>query len=865
MEVKHSLFGLLLTSSVIVLAAQSALAEVAQQGVPTSNILRLNQLERPVTSSVDLLAQEPATATVIEVTEVRINQTQTGIEVLLETANSEALKALTRSEGNTLIADVPNAQLRLPDGNTFRQENPVSGIAEITVANSDPSSIQVRVTGEASVPKVELFDSNEGLILALPTTAGASPNAEVAPATPEQANAETDEEIEVLVLGEQDGYSVPTATTATRTDTPLRDVPQSVQVVPQEVLRDQQVTRLEEAVRNVSGVTTGDTFGNTRDNFVIRGFSTDFGGNILRDGFRSNGFNSGFNETANLERVEVLKGPASVLFGNLAPGGIINLVTKKPLEEPFYSATLEVGNYGFYRPNIDLSGPLNPDKTVLYRLNGVYQNSNTFRDFDQGIERIFIAPVLSWQLGEQTNLRLEFDYLNDERPFDRGLIAIGDEVADIPFERILGEPDDVSKLEQIGTGYTLEHRFNENLAIRNAFRFLSSDTFDYRADPVELDEETGILTRNFRSNDDISRSYGTQTELVAKFATGSVQHTLLFGADLFWQNTEGTQRRLPAGLTPDLNIFEPVYNQIPRPALSELTNVVRDDNQRTNTVGIFLQDQIDLADNWHLLVGGRFDILDQEGEDKAEDTTSEQNVDAFSPRIGIVYQPIEPISLYASYSRSFQPNIFTRADGSFLEPERGTQYEVGIKGEFLDGRLAATLAAYQITKTNVAATDPENEDYSIAIGEQRSRGIELDVIGEILPGWNIIASYAYTDAEVTESSEIEGTEGNRLNNVPYNAASLWTTYEIQSGDLEGLGFGFGLFFVGERQGDIENTFDLPSYLRTDAAIYYRRNNWRAAVNFKNLFDVDYIRSAEYREAIAPGEPFTVVGSISVDF
>lgn len=320
MEVKHSLFGLLLTSSVIVLAAESALAEVAQQGVPTSNMLRLNQLERPVTSSVDLLAQEPATATVIEVTEVRINRTQAGIEVLLETANSEALKALIRSEGgNTLIADVLNAQLRLPDGNTFRQENPVSGIAEITVTNSDPSSIQVRVTGEVSVLKVELFDSNEGLILALPTTLGASPNAEVAPATPEQPAAETDEEIEILVTGEQDGYSIPTTTTATRTDTPLRDVPQSVQVVPQEVLRDQQVNRLDEAVRNVSGVTTGDTFGNTRDNFVIRGFSTDFGGNILRDGFRSNGFNSGFNETANLERIEVLKGPASVLFGNLAP------------------------------------------------------------------------------------------------------------------------------------------------------------------------------------------------------------------------------------------------------------------------------------------------------------------------------------------------------------------------------------------------------------------------------------------------------------------------------------------------------------------------------------------------------------------
>lgn len=804
----------------------------------------------------------PAWADVTPVTAVRLNPTDSGLEVVLETPSGQSSPVLTTQAGDTLVAHIINAQLRLREGEEFRQINPVAGIISVSVTQQTGNSIRVAVTGTAGVPTVQVVPSKSALVLSLRL-----PNSETTKKPQPSQKPDAEEKIEILVTGERESrYQVENTTSATRTDTPLRDVPQSVQVVPQQVLRDQQVNRLDEAVRNVSGVTIGDNFGNTRDNFVIRGFATDFGGNILRDGFRSTGFNSGFNETANLERVEVLKGPASVLFGNLAPGGIINLITKKPLEEPFYSATLEVGNYGFYQPSIDVSGPLNPDRTVLYRLNGVYQNSDTFRDFDQDIERIFIAPVLSWQLGNQTNLTLEFDYLNDERPFDRGLIAIGDEVVDIPFDRILGEPDDISEIEQIGAGYTLEHRFNENWSIRNAFRFLSSDTFDYRADSVELDEETGILTRNFRSNDDISRSYATQTELIGNFATGSVQHTLLFGVDLYWLNNEGTQRRLPEGLTPELNIFDPVYNLIPRPALSELTLLFRDDSQRTNTVGIFLQDQIDLADNWHLLVGGRLDILNQEGEDNTEDTTSEQNVDAFSPRVGIVYQPIEPISLYASYSRSFQPNIFTRADGSFLEPERGTQYEVGVKGEFLDGRLAATLAAYQITKTNVATPNPENPEIDfIPIGEQRSRGIELDVTGEILPGWNIIASYAYTDAEVTESNELAGTEGNRLNNVPYNAASLWTTYEIQSGDLEGLGFGFGVFFVGERQGDLENTFELPSYLRTDAAIYYRRNNWRAAVNFKNLFDVEYIRSAEYREAIAPGEPFTVVGSLAVEF
>ncbi|ARV60176.1 TonB-dependent siderophore receptor [Nostocales cyanobacterium HT-58-2] len=853
----------------------------AQPVKPTKEIRRVSEIERPITKA-QMLVQSPTQSQetsqeVVSVTAVKVYSTDKGVEVILETTQGEQLQITNRSTGNSFIADIPNAQLRLPTNNTFRQENPVAGITAVTVTNQDVNTIRVTVTGIAGIPTVELFDNpKEGLIFSIANATSATPQQQQ-PQTqqtpepsqpenqtqPDKPSAQAEEPIELVVTGQQDEYNVPNASTATRTDTPIRDVPQSIQVIPQKVLEDQQTIRIDDAVRNVSGVAEDGQGGGTRQRFNIRGFSTfsSFGGGFLRNGFREG--EGGFRETADIERIEVLKGPASVLYGNLEPGGVVNIVTKQPLRDPFYSAELQIGNYSLYRPRIDISGPLNPERTLLSRLNAVYENSGTFRNFDQGIERYFIAPVLTWNISDRTNLTLELDYLNDERPFDRGLVAIGNKVADIPITRILGEPDDVFEFEELGVGYRLEHQFSENLTLRNSFRFLSQDTFDYRAEPLALNETTGNLSRNFRSNDDSLERYSLQTDIVSKFATGPVKHTLLFGVDLTRQTSEGTQRRLP-GQTPSINIFNPVYNQIPRPGLSALTNLVRDNNSTANTLGIFLQDQIAFSDNLKLLLGGRFDIVDRENTDNRSNITTNRYDEAFTPRIGIVYQPIEPISLYASYSQSFVPSTDLTADNLFLKPTRGTQYEVGIKGEFFNNKLSTTLAAYQITKTNVATTDPNNEDSVIPVGEQRSRGIELDVVGEILPGWNIIASYAYTDAEVIQDNTIP--EGNRLANIPYNSASLWTTYEIQRGNLKGLGFGIGLLYTGERQGNLENDFKLPSFVRTDAAVFYRQNNWRAAINVNNLLDVKYFEASDFgRETIRPGNPLTIIGSISIEF
>ncbi|AFY49088.1 TonB-dependent siderophore receptor [Nostoc sp. PCC 7524] len=852
-----------MTGLSLVLVNFPALAEDNQK--PITKISQLSDIEKPATTIQQWLAQS-----LVQVTGVQLQTTEQGIEVILATNQSDKLQLTNKSEGNSYIVEIPNAQLSLSSGDTFRQEKPTAGISEVIVTNLDANTIRVTVTGESGAPQVELFDGDEGLVFGVVATVSTTqtpPQPEQQPSNetqPEQPSAQNEAPIELVVTGEQDTYRIPEASAATRTDTPIRDIPQSIQVIPKQVLEDQKVIRLTDAIRNVSGIVEGDTFGGTNDNFNLRGF--DFI-STFRNGLRETGFV--LRELANIEQIEVLKGPASVLYGNSEPGGIINLVTKKPLATPYYSADLSVGNYNYYRSTIDLSSPLNTDKSLLYRLNVAYENAGSFRNFVNS-ERVFFGPVFDLKLGENTNILFDVSYVNDERTMDQGIVAFGRGIADIPTSRFLGEPGDERTVEEVNVGYRLEHRFSDQLTLRNAFRYTSQDTFDYRAQPLAVDEATGELSRNFRSNDDYRETYSLLTDIVGKFKTGSIEHTLLFGFDLARQKSDGSQRRLPGGLTPSINIFNPVYNVIPRPALSELTNVVRDGKSTTDSLGIYLQDQIAFSDKFKLMLGGRFDVVEQDQFDRLSDTRTLQYDEAFTPRIGVVYQPIKPISLYASYSRSFVPNFAQRADGTFLPPERGNQYEVGIKAD-LNEKFSATLAAYEITRTNIATPDPNDPDgFSIPVGEQRSRGIELDISGEILPGWNIIAAYSYTDATVTKSNDLR--VGSRVPKVPEHKASLWTTYQFRQGNLQGLGFGLGLFYLSDRVGgdiptpEFDDTFTLPSYLRTDAAIYYKRDNWKAAINIENLFGVRYIESFNFgRNTVIPGAPFTIIGSITFEF
>lgn len=815
-----------------------------------SSVVNSKQNDRG--TAADLLAQR-----VTRVTGVKVIQTDEGLELILETvAGSERLVPLILPEGNDLVIDILDATLAFSIRNGVTELDPAPGITQITVNRAEENSVRVRITGENQTPSAEIVPGRGNLVLSV---------------TPEGTTAaqQPDEEIEVIATGEraEDDYFVPEASTATRTNTPIRDIPQSIQVVPQQVIEDQQAIGLDEALTNVSGVTTSSTFANASENFIIRGFEN---APVLRDGFRLFGdFGQNFAETANLEQVEVLKGPASIVYGEIQPGGIINLVTKKPLAQPFYEANLQLGNDALVRPQIDFSDRLTSDGNLRYRLNALYQHENSFRDFDQDFQRFFVAPVVSWQIGDRTDLTLQLDYTDDEAPLDNGLPASGDGIVDVPFDSITDEPDNIVDSELTNVGYNLEHRFSDNLRLRNAFRYSDRNLLNTGSIPFDFDEDTGFII-NFLGQQDIDiQNYSLQTNVVGEFDTGSVGHTLLFGVDLNrtdnFELTGGDFVNLQF-----LDIFDPVFGAFDNLDPDNLPVIFNNDIQ-TDRLGIYLQDQIDILDNLILLAGVRYDTVEQtivNGStiDSPESLETSQNVDDFNPRVGLVYQPIPQVSLFGSYSQSFTPSTgTTTSSGELLEPEQGEGFEFGVKGEILEGRAFATLAYFNITKQNVATADPNDVFFSVATGEQESQGVEFDLSGEITPGWNIIASYAYIDAEVSEDNTIP--VGNRLFNTPKHSASLWTTYEIQQGNLQGLGFGGGFVFVGEREGDLANSFTLDDYFLTNAAIFYNRNNWRLALNFKNLFDVDYIAASSNRRFSGNeiGDPFTVIGSVSVEF
>jgi iron complex outermembrane recepter protein len=554
------------------------------------------------------------------------------------------------------------------------------------------------------------------------------------------------------------------------------------------------------------------------------------------------------------------------LYGQFEPGGIINYVTKQPLSNPYYNAELTVGSYDFFNPSLDLSGPLTDDKRLLYRLNVAYENGDSHRDFVDN-EVFSISPVLTYKLSDATTLGLEYAYVNLENGFDRGLRPSAELSFDLPISRNLGDPNfDLYRSESHQVVATIDHRFNDNLRIKSGFLgYFDRAEYDY-VNPGDEFDENGRLLRTFEDGDGSGQQddLSWQTDLIGRFKTGAIEHELLLGLEL---NRSIRQYTGLGGADdiPALDVNNPEYGNFPRP-----TNYAYSDyfDSTTDTIGIYLQDQVAFLPNLKLLLGGRYDFVDYESEFDSEtfdrSDIQEENFydEAFSPRVGIVYQPIKPVSLYASFSRSFVPNNNTgTASGSPLDPSRGNQYEIGVKTE-INRQLSATLAAYEITKTNVAVTDPEDEQFSIAAGEVKSRGIELDVRGEILPGWNVIASAYVNDTFISKDTD-PTLEGSKFPNTAETGASLWTTYEIQKGRLKGLGIGTGFFYVGDRIANTDDPFTIPSYVRADASLFYNWDNGRVALNFKNLNDVEYYETNGF--LIFPQAPFTVLGSVSVEF
>ncbi|MEL6462181.1 MAG: TonB-dependent siderophore receptor [Cyanobacteria bacterium J06621_15] len=847
----------------------------------------------PVSDSRLIAQSTSPNSNIAKVTAVELYETDAGLEVVLKTANPQLLKpGKATIVGNSVVTDIPNAVLELPQGNQYQLANPLAGISSVKVTNVDGNAVRVEITGETA-PPASAAPRTQGQEFILGISPVAGNNAQTTPeqpSTPQENNNQTtqqptqptqsaeDDVIELVVTGSAPTrYRIIESSVGTRTDTPVINVPQSIQAIPDEVLDEQGVTNLGDAIRNSAGVTTGRVASDAPSiTPVIRGFESK---NTLRNGLRDTTLGT-LSEVTNIERIEVLKGPASVLFGQGDLGGTVNLITKVPLNEPLYKFDFQAGQFGLYRPSIDITGPLgNRSDSPAYRLTSSYQWSDSFRDFEER-QTFFVSPVLKLINSDRTQLIAEVEHLTFNTTGNAPELPALGTVIDNPEGEIdssinLGEPS-LSRNESRATrwGYRLKHDFSDNLKFTN--ELLVSN--------VDVPESTFVVSTSLRDNRNLDRvllknpnelsSFNLNTSLLGKFTTGDIKHELLFGVEVS-RDTFDDKIEIN-GIFDSIDIFNPQYSP---DSVAPFTIPNADTTSETNTVGFYLQDQISLSDEWIVVLGGRFDIADQtyesrDGEGNSISTQSFERTDeAFSPRAGIVYKPAENISFYGSYTRSFKPVIGRESSldpttntivfGDPFEPEVGTQYEVGVKADLLDNKLSTTLALFHLERTNVNEEGAASAFGSQQTGKQRSQGVEVSVVGEITPEWNILASYAYTDAIVSEDDAFP--EGNSLRNVPKHGASLWTTYQIKSGNLRGWGLGLGLYYVGERQGDLNNSFSLPSYLRTDASLFYRRSNLAASLNFQNLFDVNYYQGARNDLRVIPGAPFTVFGKVSLEF
>ena len=691
-------------------------------------------------------------------------------------------------------------------------------------------------------------------------------------------------EIVVKEVRERDDartYVAEEASTATRTDTPIKDVPQSIQVITRKVIEEQRTFRLQNTLENVSGINATDSGASLYENLIIRGFTaTD------RSYFR-NGLIDPFAQftamdTYNVRRLEVLKGPAAVLYGQGDPGGVINVVTNKPLADAAYSANTTIGNFNFYRSELDATGPLNASKTVLYRLNVAGQKANSFIDFANR-DLAAIAPSVTWLLGSRTTLTVDADYMRRWSNDPYGLPAQGTVWGNIngnlPRNRstTLGDYSTFNRTSY-RIGYDLTHQFDDKWSIRNAYRhsIVEDDRNNLYAFPDSLDADQRTLNRFQVLQPAVARrhAHSMVTNVVGHFRVLDMDHTLLTGVELRQEKTD--QFIFTFAGAPSLDLFAPNYSLPPSP----FTGNNRSFQGDNKTAAFYVQDQITILPQLKFMGGLRFDYVHQSTQVNEGSNSSDNH--AVSPRLGLVYQPIEPLSFYTSSTKGFQPSspASLNGNGDLFKPERSTQYEIGMKTFMMDNRLSATLAWFHLTRENLLTPNPDPGlaalGYSVQTGEQRSQGIELDVTAQVTPGWNVIAGYAYTDAEVTKDND-PTLLNKRLANVPYNKFTLWSTYHVQEGPLKGFGVGGGLFAYSSRTASIfGDPIDMPAYVRADAALYYNhaleQGNWlgakglNLALNVRNLLDQRYVTTGQAGSTFFfYGEPFTVLGTVGLRF
>ena len=712
----------------------------------------------------------------------------------------------------------------------------------------------------------------------------------------------------VDVMGRREqSYKNSVSFVGTKTATALKDVPQSINYVTKELILDQGAITVNDVVRNMSGVNPYSFY----NDFSIRGFRTTGNRNSgnLVNGMRTQTSLWRQSSLANIERVEVIKGPASALFGNAAPGGVINRVTKKPLDVARQSVTLTTGSFGTTRAYTDLTGPLNDKKTLLYRLNLGYENTDGFRDL-QGLTSYIVAPSFTYRASEQTQLNIDMTYVNHQGKLDRGVAVFGDgSLFSRPISATQSAANDYLRENSVNLSFALSHRLAQGLLFNSTYLFSSydEDLLEHSQDNAFVKKADGkdnpslVLMRvtqrqrHFRNNN-------FNNYLTWDVTTGAMKHKLLVGYDHF--NTQlapgssyieaggyllkngGTAKTFNVKKSLDYLLDE---NKNPRtnvPAFDLNSSAgnryqdiskyiyeskdVKPSDQYTN--GVYLQEQL----TWHkfqMLLGARMEWFTDVMQNK-NGSESKTHQHAFTPRVGLVYSVVPSTNVYATWIRGFEPQSVAvqsnPGSGGPFDPVESELWEIGAKGEYLNKRLSVTTALFSLRQKNTLynAGVSGQPDLMVPIGEELSRGVEFDVSGRILPYWSIMANYAFNVAEISKAPE--GTKDLNLQRpgTPRHSANLWTKFIVPAGMLRNLGIGVGLNGVSERKGQVgrrENVVAYPGYALLNLALYYKVQEVQIQVNLNNALNKPYYISGYDRLRSFPGAPRNINLTINYRF
>ncbi|KII35593.1 TonB-dependent receptor [Pseudomonas fluorescens] len=675
------------------------------------------------------------------------------------------------------------------------------------------------------------------------------------------------------VMDQSTSYQPPDTSSVMRTSASLQEIPQTVNIVPAQVIRDQTPRNLDDALANVSGITQGNTLGSTQDSVMTRGFGDNRNGSIMRDGMpivQGRGMN------ATVDRVEVLKGPASLLYGIQDPGGVVNMVSKKPELEQYNALTVRGSTYGEGKNGsggtFDSTGALG-QSGLAYRMVLDHEDEDYWRNY--GVHReTLVAPSLAW-FGENTKLLFAYEHREFLTPFDRGTVIDprDNHPLDIPRDRRLDEPFNNMEGRSDLYHFEADHQLNDNWNAHFGYSW-NRETYDASQVRVTaIDTNKGTLTRSMDGTQNaLSTDRFTTASLEGNVDVAGMRHDVVFGIDDEYRKIYREDLIRQKSLT-TFSYLNPVYGRevagtTVSPADSAQTDKLRSDS-------VFLQDSIHLTDQWILVAGGRFQEYDQyAGKGVPFKANTDSNGQKWVPRAGLVYRYTDELSFYGSYTESFKPNSTiaplsgssTVLDGS-VAPEEAKSWEVGARLD-MPGRVTGNVALFDIKKRNVLVANSEGPVtiYSAA-GEVRSRGLELDLSGQLSERWSMIGSYAYTDAEVTEDPDYKGK---KLQNVAKNSGSLSVVYDFGSvigGDQ--LRVGAGARYVGERAGNAVNDFELPSYTVADAFATYDTQldgqRVKFQLNVKNLFDRTYYTSAASRFFVSMGDSRQVTLSSTLEF